>query len=168
MRAVLSILPLVFAGTLAAQSPPACADAALAAAPDDWNPENVVSGDLTLDGQPDVAFWKGEEAAVLLYVVACEGERATETWRFRIPVAAGASTSENPVQLVSPLLDQALVDRVCASGRADECEHMRQENRRRQATADAGGRELRVGGPTADAIRLRWSPDHRGFMRIGR
>lgn len=167
MRAALSILPLLFAANLQAQSQPACAGAALAAAPDEWIAGNIVSGDLTLDGHPDVAFWKGEEAAVLLFVAACEGERAIETWRFRVPVPAGESASAHPVQLVTPLLDQALVDRVCASGRTDECEHMREENRRRQATADAGGMELRIGAPASGGVRFRWSREHRGFMRIG-
>ena len=45
-----------------------------------------------------------------------------------------------PVELVTPLMDRALIDRVCNNGRADECEHMKRENLRRQALADAGAR----------------------------
>jgi hypothetical protein len=167
MRAVVSVLPFLLATNVAAQALPACADAALAAAPDEWDRGSVLSGDLTLDGQPDVAFWKGEEASILLFVAACDGERAVETWRFRIPVPTGEAAGARPVQLVGPLLDQVLVDRVCASGRADECEHMREENRRRQSTADAGGRELHIGRWASGGVRLRWSREHRGFMRIG-
>jgi hypothetical protein len=164
MRSILFCLPLVLAVDVAAQSPPACGEGALAAAPESWDAASVIAGDFTLDGKADVAYWKQEDASVLLYIAACDGDRAVETWRFRIPIAGGGLAGESPVQVASPLLDASLVDRVCASDNADECAHMRVENQRRQAIADDGGVEIRVGRP---GIRLRWSREMHGFMRIG-
>jgi hypothetical protein len=164
MRSILfCCLPFVLATRAAAQAPPACGQAALAAAPDSWDATAVVTGDFTLDGNADVAFWKREDASVMLYIAACDGERAVETWRFRIPVADGTA-GESPVQVTSPLMDSQLVDRVCSSGKGDECAHMRMENQRRQSIANDGGVEIRIGMP---GIRLRWSRELRGFMRIG-
>jgi hypothetical protein len=164
MRSILFCLPLLFAAEATAQALPACGDAALAAAPDPWDAAAAVIGDFTLDGSSDVAFWKHEEASVLLYIAACDGDRAVETWRFRVPV--NTASDDWPVQVITPLLDPALVNRVCASGETDECVHMRRENERRQSIADAGGRELRV-GPVGTGVRFRWSSAAHGFMRIG-
>lgn len=167
MRSAVLFLPFILVTGLAAQSPPACGEAALEAAPDSWDAASAVTGDFTLDGKEDVAFWTREEGSVLLYVVSCDGDRPVESWRFRLPLVGDAPPAGAPVQVISPLMDTVLVDRVCASGEPDECEHMRQENRRRQSIADSGGRELRVGGSGTPGIRLRWSPEMRGFMRIG-
>ena len=164
MRSVLLFVPFVLAADLSAETPPACGEAALAATPETWDAAATVTGDFTLDGKADVAFWKREASSVLLYIAACDGDRAVETWRFRIPLAADGPAGEPVVQVTSPLLDAALVDRVCGSGAGDECAHMRQENQRRQAIANDGGLEIRVGMP---GVRLRWSRELHGFMRIG-
>lgn len=163
MRFMLIVLPFVFAADLSAEVPPACGEAALSAAPDSWDSTSVVTGDFTIDGKADVAFWKKEGDSVMLYIAACDGDRAVETWRFRIPLS-GAPENGPVVQTTSPLLDPALVERVCASGHADECRHMRMENERRQAIAKDGALEIRVGSP---GVRLRWSSEMHGFMRIG-
>lgn len=165
MRSALFCLPLFLAAGVAAQAPVACGDAALEAAPDVWDAANVVTGDFTLDGSADVAFWRREEASVLLYIAACDGDRAVETWRFRV-TEENVSAGQSPVQVITPLMDDALVNRVCAAGATDECVHMRRENERRQAIADAGGRELLVGS-AATGVRFRWSSEAHGFMRIG-
>lgn len=166
MRWILFCLPLALATDLAAQATPACGDAALSAAPDVWDAATAVSGDLTLDGKPDVAFWKRDADAVMLYVAACDGAKVAKTWRFRIPLAADYPADGPVVQAMSPAIDP-LVDRVCGLREDDECAHMRAENRRRQAIAVAGGRDLHIGPPAATGIRLRWSREHEGFLRIG-
>ncbi len=170
MRTALLAAPLLAAPLLLAArprpEPPACAAAALAAAPDSWDESAVVTGDLTADGNDDVVFWKREDGAVMVYVAACEGERAVETWRFRVPLQEDCATAAPPVEVTSPLLDAALVDRVCASGETDECQNMRRENDRRRALAEAGARDLRVGGSCA-GVRFRWSAEAHGFLRIG-
>lgn len=170
MRSTLLAVPLLATPLLFAarpgSAPPACGTAALAAAPDSWDETSALTGDLTADGNDDVVFWRREDGAVMVYIAACEGERAVETWRFRVPVSDDCATTAAPVEIGSPLLDAALVNRVCASGESDECQHLRRENERRQALADAGARDLHVGGSCA-AVRFRWSPDARGFLRIG-
>ncbi|MGD8277448.1 MAG: hypothetical protein PVH00_05450 [Gemmatimonadota bacterium] len=170
MRSALLAAPLLAAPLLLAArprpEPPACGDAALAAAPDSWDETSAVTGDLTADGNDDVVFWRREAGAVMLYVAACEGERAVETWRFRVSLADDCATAGMPIEIGSPLLDASLVNRVCASGESDECQHMRRENERRQALADAGARDLRIGGSCA-GVRFRWAADLHGFLRIG-
>lgn len=166
MRHALLILPLIVPGHTVAQAPPACGQAALEATQESWSESAALSADFTLDGKTDIAFWKREEAMVLLYIAACDGERAVETWRFGIPVS-GPATDDPPVAVVSPIMDATLVNRVCGHGESDECTHMRRENQRRQAIADAGGRELRIGAPAATGVRLRWSAEAGGFLRIG-
>jgi len=165
LAAPLLALPLFVAGRPAAELP-ACGAAALDAAPDSWDETSVVAGDLTADGTDDVVFWRSEDGAVMVYIAACEGERAVETWRFRVPLAEDCLTTAAPVQIASPLLDASLVNRVCAAGHPDECEHMRRENERRQALADAGARDLRVGG-SCPGVRFRWAAELGGFLRIG-
>jgi hypothetical protein len=171
MRSALLAVPLLAApfpaAAIHAPAPPACGAAALAAAPDSWDESAVLIGDLTADGNDDVVFWKREDGAVMVYVAACEGERAVETWRFRVPLAGSDVTAGAPVAVEPPLLDAALVRRVCASGESDECQHMRRENERRQALADAGARDLRVGDPDEGGVRFRWAADRHGFLRIG-
>jgi hypothetical protein len=170
MRRTLLAIPILALPLLPAARPapelPACGAAALAAAPDAWDEARVVAGDLTADGNDDVVFWRSEEGAVLVYIAACDGERAVETWRFRVPLAQDCLTAGAPVEIASPLLDPSLVSRVCASGESDECRHMRRENERRQALADAGARDLRIGGSCA-GVRFRWAADLHGFLRIG-
>ena len=160
-------VPFMLAATGPRPEAPACGAAALAAAPDSWDAASAVVGDITADGNDDVVFWRREEGAVMIYVAACEGERATETWRFRVPLAGHCATSAAAVALQSPLLDASLVNRVCGSGESDECRHMRRENERRQALADAGARDLRVGDPDCGGVRFRWAADRHGFLRIG-
>jgi len=167
MRSALLCIPFLLAAGFTPTSPPACGDAALAAAPDTWDAANAVTGDLTLDGNEDVAFWKTEAGAVMLYIAACDGDRPVETWRYRIPLAEDCPPEGVVVEMATLLLDAELVDRVCAAGESDECQHMLRENERRQALTDAGGRELRIGGPASTGARLRWSVDQNGFMRFG-
>lgn len=168
MRHVVLTLPaLLLAAGLSAQAPPACGAAALAAAPDIWDPGTAVAADLTLDGTQDVVFWKRDGASVVLYIAACDGAAVEESWRYRIPLPAECPPAQATVEAASLRLDPALVERVCASGASSECQHLRRENERRQALEDAGGRELRVGGPACHGPRLRWSLDMGGFMKVG-
>lgn len=169
MRVSLLVLtPLVCASVATAQAPlPACAAAALTAAPDRWDAATAVAADLTLDGNEDVVFWKRDGSSVVLYVTACEGEQAQQSWRYRIPLAEDCPPAEATVEAGSLLLDPALVDRVCAAGESSECQHLRRENERRRALMDAGGRELRIGSPACGGVRLRWSVDLGGFMKVG-
>ncbi|MGH7500568.1 MAG: hypothetical protein ACREL7_02310 [Longimicrobiales bacterium] len=167
MRYVLLCLPLVLAADFSEPALPACGEAALAAAPDQWDAENAVSGDLTQDGHEDVVFWKRDGDSVLLYIAACDGGRPVETWRFRVPLKEDCPPAATTVEVTNVLMDAALVERVCAAGNSDECQHMRRENQRRQTLTDGGARQLRVSGPACADTRLRWSTDKRGFMRIG-
>jgi len=171
MRHVFFCVPLLLAATFTAEAaqstPPACGTAALDAAQDQWDADSVVSGDLTLDGNDDVAFWKREDSAIRVYIAACNGDRPVETWRFLVPLSDDCPPDGLAVEVGSLLMDAALVDRVCAADNAAECLHMRQENERRRAIAEAGGRELRVGAAACGGVHFRWSKEHNGFMRIG-
>jgi len=167
LRFVLLCLPLLFAARFTDEPPPAaCAEAALAEAPDAWDAASAVTGDLTLDGRPDVAFWKRDGSSVMLYLAACDGERMVESWRFRIPVARHCPPTAAIVEAASLIMDPAIVERVCATGDRSECEHLRRENQRRQALTDAGGRELRIGGQACPGARLRWFAEAGGFVRF--
>lgn len=165
--ALLLCLAALLAAGFTRNAPPACGDAALDAAPDEWDAATAVTGDLTMDGNEDVVFWKTEDGAVMLYIAACEGDRAVETWRYRIPFAEDCPPSGAVVAVASLLIDAELVERVCGSGNSEECQHMRMENERRKALTDAGGRQLRIGGAACAGTRLRWSTAGGGFMRIG-
>jgi hypothetical protein len=144
----------------------ACAAAALKAAPDEWDPASVVTGDLTMDGDADVAFWKRDGETVLVYIVRCDGETPVESWRFGVAQDDDCPPEATVVDVADLLLDPVLVKRVCDSGNVDECEHMLKENERRQALVDGGARELRVRGPACAPVRFRWSKEHSGFMRL--
>lgn len=165
MRSALLFMLLVFSAAFTRQEPPACGAAALDVAPDSWDAATAMTGDLTLDGNEDVVFWKKDGDAVMLYIAACEGEQAVQTWRYRIELP-DCPQAEPAVQVASLLIDASLMERVCSSGDSEECQHMRMENKRRQAIADAGGRELRVGGQACPGARFRWSSEKRGFMRF--
>lgn len=166
MRSMLFALPLLLGGAPSDNALPACGDAALAAAPDAWNANLALTGDITLDGKDDVVFWRPDSASVMLYIAACDGDRPAKTWRLRIPLAESLAPGDATVELVSLLIDAQLVERACGPRDRDQCEHVRQENRRRQVLADAGGRALRIRGPAWAGWRLFWSPEMGGFVRI--
>jgi hypothetical protein len=167
MRSILLCLPLLFAARFSPEpTPPACGEAALAAAPDEWDAQSAVTGDLTLDGHADVAFWKRDGAAVMLYIASCDGDRMVQSWRFRLPVAHDCPPTAALVVAASLMMDAAAIERVCASGDKSECEHLRRENQKRQAATDAGGRELRIGGHECGVTRLRWFAEAGGFVRF--
>lgn len=167
MRSLLLGLPLLLAAATRPPAAPACGDAALAALPDPWDASTAVSGDFDLDGRNDVAFWRADSASVILLIATCDGERLVRTWRIRVPLAGDCPPGDAVVQAASLLLDAELLERACGPGEADQCEHIRQENRRRQALDDAGGRALLIRGPRCAATRLRWSSELGGFMRLG-
>jgi len=167
MRYAMLVLPLLLAADSGENAVAACAEAALAAAPDSWDAANAVTGDLTQDGKDDIVFWKRDGDAVMLYIAACDGAQPVETWRFRVPLKEDCPPAATVVELTSVLLDASLVDRVCTAGNSEECQHMRRENARRQSLTNAGARQLRVHGAACTETRFRWSMDGRGFMRIG-
>jgi hypothetical protein len=166
MRSILLALPLLVGAVPRATASPACGAAALNAAPDAWNASRAVTGDITLDGTDDVVFWRPDGASVLLYIAACDDDRLARAWRLRIPLAEGLPPEQATVELVSLLIDPQLVARACGPGERDQCEHVRQENRRREILAAAGGRALRIHGPAWPGWRLFWSPEMGGFVRI--
>lgn len=166
MRSFLIALPLLLVAARPDPSSMPCSDSALAAAPDPWNAATAVGGDLTLDGKPDVVFWRPDSASVLLYIAACDDDGVARTWRMRIPLAANVAPERATVEMASLLIDGELVDHACGPGEQDQCEHVRQENRRRQVLADAGGRALRIRGPSWSGWRLFWSSEMGGFVRI--
>lgn len=166
MRSLLLYLPLSLFTGIGPSSAPACGASALASAPDAWDAETAVTGDLTLDGKPDVVFWKRDEGSVLLFVAVCDGDDVVRSWRYRLPVADDCPPGQVTVEIGSLLIDTALVDRLCANGRPDQCQHLRNENQSRQVLAEKGGRELRIRGPGCAGERFRWSAELGGFMRI--
>ena len=168
MRYAVLCLPFMLAAAGSGEDTvSACGDAALAAAPDHWEAANAVTGDLTQDGKQDVVFWRSDSAGVSLYIVACDGNQPVETWRFRVPVDEHCPPAVPLIEMTGVLLDASLIDRVCAAGRSDECQHMRRENERRQMLTDGGARQLRVKVGACAETRFRWSKDGRGFARYG-
>jgi hypothetical protein len=141
---LLPVLALAGAATRAPrqstpQQPKACGGAVLASDMESWTADHSVSADFTLDGKPDVAFWRPDSCD--LQHVAVE--------------AAGL------------LLDHTVVARACGTTPpSSECLYLRKENERRQAVMDAGGRQLHVYAPGCAGTRLRWASDIGGFMKI--
>lgn len=166
MRSILLTLPIVLVAARLDLPSTTCAEAALAAAPDTWSAETALTGDLTLDGRTDILFWRPDSASVLVYVVACDGDLVLKTWRMRIPVDEQIAPAQATVELASLLIDEGLVQQACRPGKEDQCEHVRRENRLRQALADAGGRAIRIRGPSWSGWRLFWSAEMAGFVRI--
>ena len=148
------------------QRPP-CAAALLLGEPTVWDGAELVVADLTLDGAPDAAYWRVDGSRVVVLIGSCAGDEVAERWRFAFDLPADCPPGEARVEAASLLLDETLVARTCAAERsAAECAHLRRENERRQALMVAGGRALRVGGPSCPVATLRWSTDMGGFMRM--
>lgn len=164
------VLPTVALALLTApvtaQRPP-CADALHAGEPMEWETAELITADLTLDGATDPAYWWVDESQVVVLIGTCDGREVAERWRFVFDVSADCPPAEVRAEAASLLLDDALVDRTCAGERSmSECAHLRRENERRQALMDAGGRALRIGGPSCTVAILRWSADLGGFIQI--
>lgn len=156
----------LLAAPLAAQSP-ACADALHTGEPMEWETAELIAADLTLDGATDAAYWWVEGSQVVVLIGTCDGSKVAEQWRFVFEVPAGCPPSETRAEAASLLVEEALVERTCAGeSSSSECAHLRRENKRRQALMDAGGRALRIAGPSCTVALLRWRPDMGGFMRI--
>lgn len=156
----------LLAAPLAAQRPP-CADALRAGEATPWETAELVVADLTLDGATDAAYWRTDGSRVVVLIGTCDGSEVAQRWRFAFDLPAHCPPAEARVEAASLLLDEALVQRTCAGERsASECAHLRRENERRQALMDAGGRALRIGGPSCTAATLRWSPELGGFTRV--
>ena len=163
---VLLATPVAAQGSGLAQRPP-CADALLLGEPTVWDGAELVVADLTLDGAADAAFWRVDGSRVVVLIGSCDGDEVGQRWRFAFDLPADCPPEGARVEAASLLLDEALVERTCAGEQsASECAHLRRENERRRALMDAGGRALRIGGPSCTAARLRWSPDMGGFMRL--
>ena len=164
---ILALTVLALATPLAAQQRPPCADALRISEGMAWETARLVAADLTLDGAEDVAFWRLDGDDVVVLIGTCDGEAVARRWRFRFELPEGCPPAEARVEPASLLLDEALLERTCASEPpSSECIHLRRENERRRALVDAGGRALRIGGPECTAAILRWSPDLGGFMRV--
>lgn len=167
MRTILFLgLPLLLAAARPGPDAPACGAVALQKAPDVWDARTAITGDLTLDGRDDVVYWKRDRDGVLLFIVSCDGEAVKRSWRLRVPLAGDCPPDAALVQMASILIDPAVVERVCTTGEASECAHLRRENARRQALVDAGAREMLVGAACSGS-RLRWSDDLGGWMVLG-
>lgn len=171
MRVSLLLLPalaLAGAGTWAPpQQPQACGAALLASSTETWTAERSVSADFTLDGKPDVAYWRPDSAGVVLLVGACDGSTLQRKWRFQIDLPASCGLDHVTVEAAGLLLNDDAVARACAkSPPSSECLYLRRENERRQALMDQGGRELHVFAPGCAGTRLRWAPDAGGFLKI--
>ena len=143
-----------------------CADALAAGEVAARDTAELIEADLTLDGAVDAAYWWADSAGVVVLIGRCDRGEVRERWRF---VVADCPPTVARVEPATLLLDDALLERACAGERsASECAHLRRENARRQALMDAGGRALRIGGPSCTAETLRWSPGQGGFLRIPR
>mgnify|MGYP001054877019 CR=1 FL=1 len=150
----------------AAQAPP-CAEALRADQPEAWETAELITADLTLDGVADAAYWRADGSQVVLLIGTCDDADVAQHWRFAFDLPGDCPPTEARVEVISLLVDPALVDRTCTGDRsASECAHLRRENQRRQALMDAGGRALRIGGPSCAAATLRWSPEFGGFLRF--
>lgn len=165
LAAALSAATLL-ASPVAAQRPP-CANALLTGEGAVWDPAAFVAADLTLDGATDAAYWRVDGSRVVVLIGTCDGREVAERWRFAIDLPADCPPTETRVDAASLLLDRALVERTCAGEQsASECAHLRRENERRRAVMDAGGRALRIGGPSCTAATLRWSTDLGVFLQF--
>lgn len=168
---VLSAAAVLLAGPVAAQQPP-CADALRAGDPEEWDTAELIAADLTLDGAVDAAYWRVDSvrvdrSRVVLLIGTCDGSEVAERWRPAVELPGDCPAAEVRVEAASLLLDAALVERTCAGeASASECAQLRRENERRRALMDAGGRALRIGGPSCTVATLRWWPERGGFMRI--
>jgi len=135
----------------------------------EWLTESPVRGDFTLDGQDDAVIWGAAEDELVLLVERCEGEQPAERWRFPLAIGDACEIAAARVTAASLLLDDPVVERVCAQGeQRDECIHLRRENARRQALVDAGAREIRIHVPGCPATSLVWDDRRGGFMRLPR
>jgi hypothetical protein len=127
----------------------------------------LIAADLTLDGATDAAYWWVDDSQVVVLIGTCDGSDVERQWRFVFDVPADCSPTLTRAEAASLLLDEALVERTCSGERSSsECAHLRRENERRQALMDAGGRALRIAGPSCTVALLRWRPELGGFMRI--
>lgn len=150
-----------------AQQQPACGAAVLASDMESWTPDHGVSADFTLDGKPDVAFWRPDSSGVVLLVAQCDSSAVQRTWRFKVDLPATCDLQHVTVEAAGMLLDHTVVARACGSTPpSSECVYLRRENERRQALMDAGGRQLHVYAPGCAGTRFRWAPDIGGFMKI--
>jgi hypothetical protein len=154
------------AAPVAAQRPP-CGDALLTGEAAVWDSAPLISADLTLDGATDAAYWRVDGSRVVVLIGTCAGREVAQRWRFAFDLPADCPPAETRVEAASLLLDRAAVDRTCAGERsASECAHLRRENQRRQALMNAGGRALRIGGPSCTAAKLRWSTHLGEFIQL--
>ena len=161
----LAVAAALVPAPVASQAPP-CANALRGGEVDTWADAELIAADLTLDGATDAAYWRVAGSRVEVLIGTCDGGTVDQRWRLAVDPGA-CSVADLEVEAASLLLDEALVERTCAGEQSSsECAHLRRENERRQARMDAGGRELRIGGPSCTAATLRWRPDMGGFMRI--
>lgn len=157
---------VLLAAPAAAQRPP-CAEALRADQPEPWETAALITADLTLDGAADAAYWRVDGSQVVVLIGTCDGDEVAQRWRFAFDLHGDCPPAAARVEAASLLLDRTLVARTCAGERsASECAHLRRENQRRQALMDAGGRALRIGGPSCPTATLRWSPEIGGFLRF--
>lgn len=170
MRYSLLLLPalaLALAGATAQQQPQACGAALLSSSAESWAADRSVTGDFTLDGKPDVAYWRPDSTGVVLLIAACDGSTVQRTWRFQVDLPATCDAQHATVEAAGLLLDEKAVTRACAATPpSSECLYLRRENERRKAIMDRGGRQLHVFAPGCAGTRLRWAPDAGGFMKI--
>lgn len=146
---------------------PQCADALYAGEAMEAETAQLITADLTLDGAMDAAYWWVDGSQVVVLIGTCDGSEVAERWRFVFEPDADCPPAGIQAEAASLLVDEALVERTCAGEQSlSECVHLRRENRRRQALMDAGGRALRVGGPSCTVAVLRWSPHMGGFMQV--
>ena len=161
------LVSILFAPAAVAAQPAPCADALLADAPVEWETAELITADLTLDGVVEAAYWRVDSAQVVVLMGTCDGDEVAQRWRFEFDLPADCPPDGVRVEAASLLLDEELVRRTCAGERsASECAHLRRENERRRALMDAGGRALRITGPSCTPVTLRWAPDTGGFLRI--
>ncbi|MEJ2677725.1 MAG: hypothetical protein P8174_01465 [Gemmatimonadota bacterium] len=168
MRYSLLLLPLLaLAGAAAPQQPQACGEALLSSSTESWAEDHRLTGDFTLDGKPDVAYWRQDSTGVVLLVGACDGSKLVRKWRFQVDLPASCDAQHATVEAAGLLMNDAAVARACtATPPSSECLYLRRENARRQALTDQGGRELHVFAPGCAGTRLRWAPDAGGFLTI--
>ncbi|MEJ2215938.1 MAG: hypothetical protein P8099_04920 [Gemmatimonadota bacterium] len=169
MRHFLLLLPvLVLAGAASMpQQPPACGAALLSSSTESWTADRSVTADFTLDGKPDVAYWRPDSTGVVLLVGACDGSTLKRSWRFQIDLPASCDLGHATVEASGLRVDEAAVARTCATTPpSSECLYLRRENQRRLALMEQGGRELHVFAPGCAGTRLRWAPDAGGFLKI--
>ncbi len=168
MRYSLLLLPvLALAGAAGPQQPQACGAALLSSSTESWTEDHSVTGDFTLDGKADVAYWRPDSTGVVVLVGACDGNTLRRRWRFQIDLPATCDLQHATVEAAGLLLNDAAVARACAATPpSSECVYLRRENERRKALTDQGGRELHVSAPGCAGTRLRWAPDAGGFLKI--